>query len=98
MQAAWSCSFDGRDFLICKLKRPIVAGWVTQPATIGRNVVVLAMDFRPPRRSTFAVHTSPLGQAARVEEPSDFTAAVARFGIDFSIRRISSAKMPEVAT
>lgn len=36
-------------------------------------------------------------QAARVVEP-DFTVAAVRLGIDFSILRISSAKMPDVAT
>ena len=36
-------------------------------------------------------------QAALVAELPDFTAAVALFGIDFSIRRISIAKMPDVA-
>ena len=30
-------------------KSPISAGLAIEPAKIGRNVVVLAMDFRPPR-------------------------------------------------
>jgi len=30
-------------------KSPISAGLAIQPAKIGRNAVVLAMDFRPPR-------------------------------------------------
>jgi hypothetical protein len=37
-----------------------------------------------------------IAQAARVIG-SDFTVAAARLGIDFSMRRISSAKMPDVA-
>jgi hypothetical protein len=37
-----------------------------------------------------------IAQAARVNG-SDFTVAAARLGIDFSMRRISSAKMPDVA-
>ena len=52
----------------------------------------------PSRLLVLQAAASVLRQAARVEELSDFAVAMARLGIDFSIRRISSAKMPEVAT
>ena len=51
----------------------------------------------PPLAEVSGSHRKVIAQAALVVE-SDFTVAAARLGIDFSMRRISSAKMPDVAT
>lgn len=81
-------------------KSPIVAGRAVGPASIGLRDCVLSSRGKAIRRdfSSLQAVTNVLRQAARVDELSDFAVARARLGIDFSIRRISSAKMPEVAT
>lgn len=77
-------------------KRPIPAVRRSEPGSIGRRECVLADDFYPLLTDVPGSRCKVTAQAARVIE-SDFTVAAARLGIDFSIRRISSAKMPDVA-
>lgn len=77
-------------------KRPIPAVRMSEPTSIGRIECVLADDFYPLLADVPGSRCKVIAQAARVIE-SDFTVAAARLGIDFSMRRISSAKMPDVA-
>ena len=78
-------------------KRPVIAG---QKMRRQSGVEIVCSRGKAIRRdfSSLRAATNVLRQAARVEELSDFAVAMVRLGIDFSIRRISSAKIPDVAT
>ena len=77
-------------------KRPIPAIRRSEPTSIGRRECVLADDFYQLLADVPDSRCKVIAQAARVIE-AGFTVAAARLGIDFSMRRISSAKMPDVA-